>query len=235
MGQALGLISHEINNLLTPIRTSAELALLHDEDPRLAKAALERAVDGCEHAAGVLRAILEFSAGGVFHVEQGPPTCRVGEVVARCLGMLGLERSGSGIEVDRAGGDLEVAMPGVVLQQVVMNVLLNAKKAGRRVWLGWRNGSEDGITRGWEPLARRGGGGIAGAVIWVRDDGAGIDSEMVPTLFDVGATTGGRGFGLAMCARGLGRYGGEIALWGRREGGALVTISLAGVSARAVA
>jgi len=105
---------------------------------------------------------------------------------------------------------------GVQIQQVVMNLMLNAVRAMEQVTPARREltitsrVSDDGV------------------VVSVADRGPGIASEVLPTMFEPFVTSrgGGLGMGLAICRRIVAGRGGRIWAENRQGGGATVHFSL---------
>jgi signal transduction histidine kinase len=158
LGTLAALIAHEFNNILTPVQSYAQMALSAPGDVALTRKALERAEAGASRAAQVSAAILnlardEFadlavvgSSGGgggtgsgaqagsaararlaargeAFHVA---PVREAVEAALSCLARdLGKER----IELELAVGDERAAIRPVALQQVLLNLILNARKS----------------------------------------------------------------------------------------------------------
>ncbi|MEO0482970.1 MAG: sensor histidine kinase [Planctomycetota bacterium] len=61
LGALAGMLAHEINNVLTPIGSYAQLALLRPEDTALTQKALERAASGADRGGRVCESILSFA------------------------------------------------------------------------------------------------------------------------------------------------------------------------------
>src|SRR5690606_38305671 len=61
LGSLVASIAHEINNILTPIASSADLARMHPDDSELAAKALQRAAAGARQASEIATAILSLA------------------------------------------------------------------------------------------------------------------------------------------------------------------------------
>lgn len=158
-------IAHEINNLLTPVLSYAQLALAKPDDRELCTKALQRAQAGAQSAAEVIHAILGLTRG-----EDGRTCANVAEVVQEALRCLGRDPAKDSVTVERRVPDhIRVAAQPVALQQVLLNLLLNSLKA-----LKGRPGT---ITI----AARERAGQVT---IEVSDDGPGIPVDVLPTVFD---------------------------------------------------
>ncbi|MGQ0628847.1 MAG: sensor histidine kinase [Phycisphaerales bacterium] len=135
LGTIAGLIAHEFNNLLTPVMTYAQLALENPGDQALATKALERAAAGSQRAAEIASAILGFSRDD-FDVPRGTSSASadVAAAVRGALSCLARDPVKDGIALDiaiehPATGPLRTAMRPVALQQVLLNLILNARRA----------------------------------------------------------------------------------------------------------
>jgi signal transduction histidine kinase len=132
LGTLAGAIAHELNNLLTPVLTYAQLALDAPHDKALRQKALERAAANSERASRIISSILalakdaEFSSPG-FGEPREPTRALVGEAVREAIACLpyGPELE---IHTDIEPG-LWVRMRPVALQQVLLNLMLNAAEA----------------------------------------------------------------------------------------------------------
>ena len=184
-------IAHEINNVLTPVLAYAQLAISNPADAALQKKALEKAIHGVETATQITQAMLGFSAN---------PTqsdgANVLEVVEAALDTIGRDPSKDRIRVTvQIDPQLEVCMRPLALQQVLVNLILNACSAMKR------SGGQLTIT------ATTRGDGLT--VLRIADTGPGISPDIAGRIFEPFTTTGrspdleskrqGTGLGLAIC------------------------------------
>ncbi len=191
----LAMLSHELRNPLAPIRNAVELVRrIAPSDPRLAWArdVIERQVT---HMAQLVDELLDVSriTQGKITVKREP--LELGKVIAHAL-----ETARPLIEV--RNHQLEVSLPSspvwlsgdfARLAQVVANLLNNAAKY-----------TQDG---GRIHLLASGGQGEA--TIIVRDNGMGIDRDLLPRVFELFAqgersldrSLGGLGVGLTVVQR----------------------------------
>ncbi len=199
LGVMAGGITHDFNNLLTPILGDAELALLdlpHDSPIRPRIEQIHRAA---RRAAALTRQLLAYSGQGPVSVEPIGLSQLVEEMGQLLEGVV----SGKAALIH----DLAEGLPAVEgdvaqLSQVVMNLITNAAEAVRegagRISL--RTGIVEAekverryVIGNFEPAAR------SYVFFEVVDDGCGMETETQSKIFDPFFTTKftGRGLGLA--------------------------------------
>ncbi|NUT54961.1 MAG: response regulator [Thermoleophilia bacterium] len=181
LGRLAGGVAHDFNNLLTAILGNAELLkLASPADPSWLEdvAEISRAADRAAELTGQL---LTFSRGRVSHDVSAELDGAVDEM-ATMLGRL----LGSDIEVDLVlrGGSRHVACEAGQLEQVILNLALNARDAMPQ---GGTLRIETSVAG---PLAR----------IVVSDTGTGMDEETSARVFEPFFTTKepGKGTGLGL-------------------------------------
>lgn len=217
LGTIASIIAHEYNNILTPIISYGQLALATPEDGELMKKAVQKAVAGAERAASISASLLGFAReADQEHVASLP------EVVREAMACLARDPKKDGIEVVVDVPEVKVAMPPVNLQQVLLNLVLNAinaMKPGRgtiRV-----TGREEG---GWTHIE-------------VSDTGPGIPAEIADRLFEPfvthspargggGGARKGTGLGLWICRDLVQNVGGTIAVESAPGSGATFHITV---------
>ena len=198
------MIAHEINNLLTPLKNYAELALNNPDDKDLAQKALKKAVQNCERASEIMASMLALASGKMDEKKNARLITLVEEVFT-CLCR---DFRKDGITVDiQIPEDLTVRAVPVQIQQVLMNLILNARDAmlprGGVLTIRARE-SEDAIE------------------IEVADTGEGIESENLRNIFEAFFTTkvgknvpserSGAGLGLAFCKKIIDAHNGRISV-----------------------
>lgn len=219
MGTAASMILHEINNLLTPVGTSADLALRYPEDRSLADKALHRAKENCERAAMVTQAVLGMTNGDCQEKEQVNLASLVEDVFA-CLCR---DFAKDGIQIKKLIGDnLTVSVVPVKLQQVIMNLVLNAREAL--------------LSTGGGILTISGEDYDGFVKIQVSDSGCGMDKKIITQIFEPFFTTkaansegscrSGSGLGLAFCKECIESHGGTISVESEPGAGSTFTITL---------
>jgi len=218
MGVASYMIAHELNNLLTPVGTYAALALQNPGDAELVEKALHKAERNCQRAAQITESILSLAAGD----RQPKQLCKLAPLVAEVFDCLARDFSKDGIDIEiTIPDDLEVFAVPVQLQQVLMNLILNAREA----MLG--SGGTLSISAG---LATE------MVEVKVRDTGEGIAGPKLADVFEPFFTTKKRGhgsrtgrtagLGLAFCRKVVEAHNGKISVESRPNNGTTFTIAL---------
>lgn len=218
LGTIAGSIAHEFNNILTPVMSYAQMALATMDDQALVGKALRKAMDGSERASKIASAMLGFAK----EIDPGPAW--VADDIDHALACLARDpaRDGVRLEIDVAK-DLVAAISSVSLQQIIMNLALNAieaMKPGGGV-LTIRASVAEGEDRStWntslpqDPPPPHSGE----IVLEVTDSGHGVGPEVAARVFEpfVTASQGGdgrqgHGLGLPICKRLVEAAGGSIA------------------------
>jgi len=219
LGSATCMIAHEINNLLTPLTTYAALAVQNPEDRELAKKVLERTVRNCQRASKVMQSMLAMANG---HEQQREDVC-VRTLVEEVFTCLCRDFTKDRITVQMSiPEELRANCVPVQIEQVLMNLILNAREAML---------PGGGILK---VRARTNGDRIE---IVVSDTGTGIAAEHLECIFRPFFTTkngkdrpagSGSGVGLAFCRRVVDAHGGEITAASEPGQGSTFTIRLPG-------
>ncbi len=193
---------------MTPVVSYAELARTHPDDPVLTAKALDLALSNCAQAGRVAAAVLGLARVGQFHVEHGRAPIK-GEVGSLHSGLtaaelaMGRPLASDRITLRRPPSDISLALPQVLLDQVLLNILLNARLA---------------MTRGGAIEVTVSTSGTLATVV-IEDDGPGFDSEAA------GESRGaGHGLGLVFCSRVVEEYGGTFLVESQIGTGTRVTI-----------
>ena len=126
IGTATCMIAHEINNLLTPLASYAALALNNPDDKALAEKALQKVVRNCERASKIMESMLAVANGET----QEKKNARLITLVEEIFTCLCRDFAKDGITVNmQIPKDLTVCAVPVQIQQVLMNLILNARNA----------------------------------------------------------------------------------------------------------
>lgn len=222
LGQLVSGIAHELNNPLTAIMGYAQLLLGHGLKPaQLAEAS--KVYQEAERARRIVRSLLYFTR------ENQPERSRadLNEIIERTLALRSYELR---VENIQAQCDLDPTLPLTLadptqLQQVVLNLLVNAEQAlleGRgegRVWIRTRHvpATERSAPAGW-------------ILLEVADDGMGVPPAIASRIFDPFFTTKppgvGTGLGLSIVYGIVQQHGGEVSLESPPNGGARFVVKL---------
>ncbi len=201
LGTLSSIVAHELNNIFTPIMSYAELAMHRPDDANLTRKALEKAFAGCQRASKISQCILEFS-----HSSDQTRIANLPQMVQDTLSCLARDPAKDGIELLVDVPDVQVQMSPLNLQQVLLNLILNARKVLRK-------------TGGVLEITGKAQG--AHIELAISDTGPGIPVEIRETLFDpfvtqnadpndVNNESKGTGLGLCICRDLVHQVGGEI-------------------------
>lgn len=219
MGELVASIAHEVNQPLLGMVTSASSCArwLAGDPPNLQRAqrALERIIEAGTRASDVIDRVRML-------VQRQPMRAApvdVNEIIRDVLPMLRheVERSGVVLKIRLAERLPLVQGDRVQLQQVVLNLILNAIESTREV---------DGRTR--QVLVRSRLERGKAAHVEVRDTGAGLTPESQAKLFEAFYTTKstGLGMGLSISRSIVHAHGGRISARPNSPHGAIVQFSL---------
>ena len=212
IGQFAGGVSHDFNNLLAVILAHAELALMEPGLSPPVQDSLREINDVARRAAQLTRQLLQFSRKDVLR----PRPVEVTEAVRSFAGMLRrLLREDVTLELELPAEPLTVLADPVLLDQVLMNLCVNARDA-----------MPDGgrLTVSAQPFEVSDGGDVSpGAYVrlTVRDTGTGMNSATLARLFEPFFTTkpSGKGTGLGLATVfGIARQHGGMVSVDSREG-----------------
>ncbi|MEN3339348.1 MAG: hypothetical protein V7647_3024 [Acidobacteriota bacterium] len=217
LGQFVAGIAHEMNNPLQGVLGHLELLIRTSEDARAVRPTLRRIYHEADRAAKIVRNLLVFTGSR----RMTSVRLRVDRILSRALASRAAALKLAGIEVLRRQGEgvPSVDGDGLLLQQALLNILINAEHAVR--------------TAGGAPrieTAIMGSADGRRVSISISDSGPGIAADVLPHIFDPFFTTKGvgqgTGLGLAITYGIVQEHGGTIHVRNRPEGGAEFTIDL---------
>jgi C4-dicarboxylate-specific signal transduction histidine kinase len=202
-GELLASIAHQINQPLAAIAANGNAGLrwLGKEVPNLheVRAALERIVRDVHHADDVVVTIRAmFKKGAQNKVSQD-----LKEIVWEVLGLVrgDLQKRQVSVQTDMLPELPEIVVDRVQLQQVILNLVMNAIEAMESVTdrprvLKITSGTHD----------------PAGVLVTVEDSGTGVDPEQIDYIFEPFFTTKSRGMGmgLSICRSIIEAHGGRM-------------------------
>jgi PAS domain S-box-containing protein len=203
MGQLTASIAHEVNQPIAAVVTNAQAALrwlnMQPPNPKEVRQALDRIVKAGRRAGDVIGRMRAL-------VRKAPPRkdqLDINEVTREVIALMRSElgRTGTSLQTQLADGLPLVQGDRVQLQQVMLNLILNAVEA--------MSGSDEGSR---ELLISTEGDGANGARIAVRDWGPGPKPESLDRLFEAFYTTkpDGMGMGLSICRSIIEAHGGRL-------------------------
>jgi C4-dicarboxylate-specific signal transduction histidine kinase len=203
LGQLTASIAHEIAQPISSARNNARAALnfLGRQPPELGeiRAALSCVVDDADRAGDIIDRIRD-------HIKKSPPrkarfdlNATINEVLV--LARSAINENAVSVQTCLAEGLLPLQGDRVQLQQVLLNLVLNAVEA-----MGSVAARERDLLISTEPNQ------TGGVLIAVRDSGPGIDPEHRERVFEAFYTTksSGEGMGLSICRSIIDAHGGRL-------------------------
>jgi signal transduction histidine kinase len=211
LGQTISGVAHELNNPLATILSWAERLSQRAALDEPVRRGLETILSESERAARIVRNLLTFARKR----QTTRAMVDINQVVRETLALRAYEQRVSNITVidALAAGLPQVFADGHQLQQVLLNLVINAEQAmlsahGRGVL----------VVRTWhDPDAES-------VVLEINDDGPGVPTDLQPKVFDPFFTTKevgqGTGLGLTVAYAIIQEHGGRIRLESRPGAGA---------------
>jgi two-component system NtrC family sensor kinase len=212
VGKLAAGVAHEINNPLTAVLTNSMLLLeeLREDDPMYED--MKAIADETLRCREIVRGLLEFAR------QEAPAKVEsdLNRIVDHVVGLVRKQFSFKNISIEKSlSEDLpEVSLDRDQIQQVTVNILINAMEAIER-------DGEIRIETAYDELRRK-------IVLRVTDTGHGIPEEVRLKLFDPFFTTkeAGTGLGLSISHGIIERHGGVISCESQVGKGTTFTITL---------
>ncbi|MGB1130931.1 MAG: PAS domain-containing sensor histidine kinase, partial [Haloferula sp.] len=232
IGRLASGVAHEVKNPLGMIGMGLELlARRIPEDDEPSREALDRMKRGVDRAKTIVKGLVDFSSARQLERVPIDPN----RVVNDALALVDYQMKKGGVEVvvELADELPEIRMDATKIEQVLVNLLMNAMQAmgPGKVRVSSRLSRIE--ERGRDEGARTHGHlreGDKVVVIDVEDSGPGIDSEHFGKLYDPFFTTKptgvGTGLGLSVSKKILELHQGTLELNNREEGGVRASITL---------
>jgi signal transduction histidine kinase len=218
LGVLAGGVFHELNNALTPILNYAKLGL-RNSDPAYRERALTQIVEAAQRAAMITRGMLGLSRPG--HVTHREPTDMV-RLVEEVVTLVKKDMARYRVRLDvKAAGTLYARVNPAQIQQVLLNLLINARQA-------MPGGGLVRVRLGLDTAGRL-------AEISVADAGIGIAPADLRRIFEPFFSTktepdaagqGGTGLGLSVCRDIVEAHHGRLRAESRLGQGSTFTIIL---------
>ena len=217
LGQTISGVAHELNNPLATILSWAERLTARETLEPSVRRGLETILSESERAARIVRSLLTFARKR----QTTRAMVDVNQVVRETLALRAYEQRVSNIAVvdALAAGLPQVFADGHQVQQVLLNLIINAEQAmlsshGRGVL----------VLRTWHDPEHE------SVILEINDDGPGIPEELQPKIFDPFFTTKdvgqGTGLGLTVAYAIVQEHAGRIRLESRPGRGASFYVEL---------
>jgi signal transduction histidine kinase/CheY-like chemotaxis protein len=217
LGQTVSGVAHELNNPLATILSWAERLSQRPGLDEPIRRGLETILSESERAARIVRNLLTFARKR----QTTRAMVDVNQVVRETLALRSYEQRVTNIGVidALAAGLPQVFADGHQMQQVLLNLIINAEQAmlsahGRGVL----------VVRTWHDVDQE------CVVLEINDDGPGIPEDLQPKIFDPFFTTKevgkGTGLGLTVAYAIVQEHGGRIRLESRPNSGASFYVEL---------
>ena len=217
LGQTISGVAHELNNPLATILNWAERLSQRSMLDESLRRGLETILSESERAARIVRNLLTFARKR----QTTRAMVDVNQMVRETLALRAYEQRVNNIAVIEAlaAGLPQVFADGHQIQQVVLNLVINAEQAmlsangrGALVVRTWHDPRQEAIT------------------LEINDDGPGIADDLQPKIFDPFFTTKevgqGTGLGLTVAYAIVQEHGGRIRLESRPNRGASFYVEL---------
>jgi two-component system NtrC family sensor kinase len=217
LGQTISGVAHELNNPLATILSWAERLSQKKTFDDSVRRGIEIILTESERAARIVRSLLTFA--------RKRQTTRimidVNQIIRETLALRSYEQRVSNIAVIDAlsAGLPQVLADGHQLQQVLLNLIINAEQAMLSA-----HGRGVVVVRTWHDADQE------SVVLEINDDGPGIPDEVQPRIFDPFFTTKdigkGTGLGLTVAYAIVQEHGGRIRLESRPGAGTSFYVEL---------
>jgi C4-dicarboxylate-specific signal transduction histidine kinase len=203
MGQLTASIAHEVNQPIAAAITNAHAALRwlggHPPDLEEVRQALDAIIKDGYRAGDVIGRIRAL-------IKKVPPRhdrLDINEAILEVIEVTRSEllRNGVSLQTELAKSLPPIRGDRIQLQQIVLNLIMNAVEA----MIDASEGSRDLLISTEEDISN-------GVLVAVRDSGPGLNPESLERLFDPFYTTkaGGMGMGLSICRSIIEAHGGRV-------------------------
>lgn len=202
LGEMTSGFAHELNQPLSAIRMYAQGGLLRLSSPEshdAVKTALRHIESQADRCGMIIKNLREWASAEPNALNQASSsiTINIAETVRHVVALLSLDREAPGLNVHINSPEaVLLALPPILLEQILANVILNAVQAGStRIWIDIHAAD-------------------ARCAIRIQDNAGGISTEQYAALFQPfnSSKPGGMGLGLVICQRLIRRVNGEISV-----------------------
>lgn len=201
VGLTCSMVGHEINNVLTPLSSYSQLALIHPKDAELSKKAHKKTVKNCQRA----KQILERLQRTMYNESAEKKPHNAAELVENALEYISRDFSKDGITVIKEiENGMQILCVAVDAEHILINLILNARDAM--------------LGKGGQ-LHIKAYSSKQGQCVEISDTGCGMEKELLADIFEPFFTTknntkasGGSGLGLAICKEIIDSHNGLISV-----------------------
>ena len=217
LGQTISGVAHELNNPLATILTWAERLTGRPALDEPVRRGLETILSESERAARIVRNLLTFARKR----QTTRAMVDVNQVVRETLALRAYEQRMTNVTVidALAAGLPQVFADGHQVQQVLLNLIINAEQA-----MVSSHGRGTIVVRTWHDAQQE------SVILEINDDGPGIPEDVQPKIFDPFFTTKevgqGTGLGLTVAYAIVQEHGGRIRIESQRGKGASFYVEL---------
>jgi PAS domain S-box-containing protein len=200
----LATLAHELRNPLAPIRNGLHVLTRFGKQAEGAPELLQMMERQVDHLVRLVDDLLDICRICNGQVKLEKQRCNLGEILRQAIetSQPHIQAANQRLIVEAPTSDITLDADPVRLAQVFANLLNNASKYSQRsgrIWLGAERGDDD-------------------VFVHVRDEGAGIEAELLPRVFDLfaqgagscGHGQGGLGVGLALVRGLVELHGGSV-------------------------
>tara|TARA_A100001037_G_scaffold50556_1_gene42566 strand:- start:245 stop:1057 length:813 start_codon:yes stop_codon:yes gene_type:complete len=190
LGELVGTTTHEFNNILMTIMNYTQMAMRHD-DEEMRQKSFDRILDASQRAAKITNSVLGMARN---RSDTKEPT-DLSRIIDDALVLLEREMNKYRISLDVQMDTVPLSdVNGNQIQQVLLNLLINARQAmpdGGNLWIRLNHDKDTNCNH-----------------LIIRDAGSGIAEEKLRKIFNPFFTTkagpdesgkGGTGLGLSSC------------------------------------
>jgi signal transduction histidine kinase len=224
MGEFAASLSHEILHPIATARNNARAGMrfleMNPPNLREAREAFGCVVRDADRARDIVGRIRDHMKKAPLRKERLDLNAALSEVLV--LAQSVIQKNGVSVQTRLADGLLPVLGDRIQLQQVLLNLILNAAEA---------MGSAEETARQLSISTQRDRPNV---LVTVRDSGPGIDPEHLERVFDAFYTTksGGTGMGLPICQSIVDAHGGKLWAGANEPRGAVFHFTLPAAQVR---